>query len=195
MDSNEWWGLTTDTIEPELYVSETDEALQYFFDSCFLAGEEQCALWSAGGPGEIQSRFDAVVDRLRQRPISLPLFGLLEYPIFRSGVFTALYSPDTTFSILARVTAELEKERPSQALTELLQLFAAPPPREKPLVDPESGLSNGFEALYIIWCGDKPRREANVTEELLLDIVADWQSVSDLGGEEVSPLAFFCQRE
>ncbi len=195
MDANQWYGIEPEVPDPALVVGDADHALQHFFDSCFVVGEEKCFLWSAGGPGEIRSRYDAVISKLRQRPANIPKFGLLEYPLFRSLAMSALFSPEAGFTLLALLIRDLETGRPSEALASILSTLAASNPSEAPLEDFVTGLTNGWEASYVIPCLDKPVRAANVTEATLAAVVDRWRSVSYLLGLQYSYIEIFCQRE
>lgn len=151
MDFNTWYKPEK---VPELDIGDADTALSNFFQFCFDAGPDKCAFWY-GSPEEIRDRFFEADRRILEKPLPVPGFGLIRTPLWRSGVYSALYQPGETFALLASVTAEVYNRAAGPAIHAYLEIVGnASSPVEPPLVDPTTGLKNSPNAAYTIACSD-----------------------------------------
>jgi pimeloyl-ACP methyl ester carboxylesterase len=90
---------------------DADEAAQYFFQSCYDAGEGgNCTFW-AESPPAIQARFQAIVDDMELHPIPVTI----EIPAFatvsdlRTVMASVLYQPLALFAAFASMLVDLEQ--------------------------------------------------------------------------------------
>ncbi|KAJ7269217.1 Alpha/Beta hydrolase protein [Mycena rebaudengoi] len=91
-------------------VTDTDKALQTFFDSCAAAGPDLCAFYKPTVV-EIADRLMALTASIRTQPIPVLTpagYGLVDYSLLRLSVLEALYRPFSLFPTLARGLAALE---------------------------------------------------------------------------------------
>ncbi|KAL4950990.1 TAP-like protein-domain-containing protein [Aspergillus filifer] len=100
---------------------DTDKALNFFFESCFNAGDIKntssgCAFWGRS-IADIRSRLDIILAEIKYNPIpvpagpdsSCPLPMLATYSDLKQLVLQTIYTPATGFPELANVLAGLEK--------------------------------------------------------------------------------------
>lgn len=175
MDFNTWYQPEK---EPELDVSDADAALRGFFQFCYDAGPEKCAFWF-NSTKEIQDRFFEADRRLLEKPLPVPGFGLLKTPLWRSGVYQALYQPTETFTLLAGVAAEIYNRAAGPTIRSYLELInGQTSPAEPALVDPTSGLKNSPNAALTIACSDGGARGAELGRSELDAIFDQYLRVS-----------------
>jgi pimeloyl-ACP methyl ester carboxylesterase len=95
-------------------VSATDDSLRYFFSVCAEAGKVKCKFArNSSSAEEIEDRFNAMVEKLEQEPISYSdvasgVFGILTYTNVLNSLFHWLYSPTASFPIVASALAAVE---------------------------------------------------------------------------------------
>jgi hypothetical protein len=80
-----------------------------FYTGCADAGPEGCAFW-APTASDIKTNLTNIINTVRSDPIPMRTkagYGLLDYAMLRSALFTSLYSPYQAFPILAEGFAEL----------------------------------------------------------------------------------------
>ena len=99
LDFNDYYMSNKD---PNLDIGDADLALNYFFQACHDAGPDACAIWSQSTKG-IRKHFHEADQRLYNAPLPVPGYGLVKWPLWRSGVYNALYSPARGFALLAGV--------------------------------------------------------------------------------------------
>ncbi|KDR73268.1 hypothetical protein GALMADRAFT_727774 [Galerina marginata CBS 339.88] len=92
---------------------DTDKVLQAFFDGCFKAGPKACAFY-ASSPSTISRNLDALYASVLAQPImayspALPTYGIVDHVTLKNAVFTSLYTPYSSFSMLAQGLADLKK--------------------------------------------------------------------------------------
>jgi hypothetical protein len=91
-------------------VTDTDKALQTFFDGCAAAGPDLCAFYKPTVV-EIADRLTALTASIRTQPIPVLTpagYGLVDYSLLRLSLLGALYHPFSLFPTLARGLAALE---------------------------------------------------------------------------------------
>ncbi|KAJ7921954.1 Alpha/Beta hydrolase protein [Mycena leptocephala] len=105
LDPDAWFSANL-TIE----VTDTDKALQTFFDGCAAAGPDLCAFYKPTVV-EIADRLTALTASIRTQPIPVLTpagYGLVDYSLLRLSLLGALYHPFSLFPTLARGLAALE---------------------------------------------------------------------------------------
>ncbi|KAJ7265165.1 hypothetical protein C8J57DRAFT_1718426 [Mycena rebaudengoi] len=105
LDPDSWFSANW-TID----VTDTDKALQTFFDGCAAAGPDLCAFYKPTVV-EIADRLTALTASIRTQPIPVLTpagYGLVDYSLLRLSVLEALYRPFSLFPTLARGLAALE---------------------------------------------------------------------------------------
>jgi hypothetical protein len=91
-------------------VTDTDKALQTFFDGCAAAGPDLCAFYKPTAV-EIADRLTALTASIRTQPVPVMTpagYGLVDYSLLRLSLLDALYQPFSLFPTLARGLAALE---------------------------------------------------------------------------------------
>ncbi|KAJ7882484.1 hypothetical protein B0H13DRAFT_1629451, partial [Mycena leptocephala] len=131
--------------------TDTDKALQAFFDGCAAAGPDLCAFYKPT-VAEIAERLSALTDSVRAQPvpaITTTGYGLVDY-FLRSVIFGALYSPYTTFAPLAEGLATFENGNG----TVLYSLPQQSPFQCDCTNDAVPFHLNGMESAIAVECGD-----------------------------------------
>ncbi|KAJ7909251.1 Alpha/Beta hydrolase protein, partial [Mycena leptocephala] len=147
VDADAWLNANL-TIE----ATDTDKALQAFFDGCVAAGPDVCAFYKPTA-AEIAGRLSTLTDSVRAQPvpaITTTGYGLVDYSFLRSVIFGALYSPYTTFAPLAEGLATLENGNG----TVLYSLSQQSPFQCDCTNDTAPFHLNGMEARIAVECGD-----------------------------------------
>jgi hypothetical protein len=90
--------------------------MQAFFDMCHAAGPVGCAFYDSSSK-KIKGKLDEVYQALLKKPLPVALldragdaqdnYGLIDYSLVRSGIFSSLYNPWETYYSLAEGLAEL----------------------------------------------------------------------------------------
>ncbi|KAJ7660883.1 Alpha/Beta hydrolase protein [Mycena polygramma] len=91
--------------------TDTDKALQSFFDGCAAAGPDLCAFYEPTAAA-IADRLEALTNSIRTQPVPVitpAAYGLVDYSLLRSTIFSVLYDPYKMFPTLAQSLAALEK--------------------------------------------------------------------------------------
>ncbi|CAA7269867.1 unnamed protein product [Cyclocybe aegerita] len=93
-------------------IVDADKTLQTFFDACAAAGPDSCAFHSPQ-PSAIKQRLNALYERVLRQPVpayssSFPQYGVLDYALLKSTIFSMLYAPYLAFPILAQGLKLLE---------------------------------------------------------------------------------------
>ncbi|KAJ6459651.1 hypothetical protein C8R45DRAFT_1030624 [Mycena sanguinolenta] len=105
LDPEAWFSANL-TIE----ATDTDKALQTFFDGCAAAGPDLCAFYQPTAAA-IAERLTALTESIRMQPgpaITPAGYGLVDYSLLRMTIFESLYQPYSTFPSLAKGLAALE---------------------------------------------------------------------------------------
>jgi hypothetical protein len=90
-------------------MEDTDATLQNFFDGCAASGPDGCAFY-APTSAAIAANLTVLSTSLLNEPIPVITdisYGLFSYTYLRNVIFTALYTPYTSFALLAQGFAEL----------------------------------------------------------------------------------------
>ncbi|KAJ6534208.1 TAP-like protein-domain-containing protein [Mycena capillaripes] len=90
-------------------MEDTDATLQTFFDGCAASGPDGCAFY-APTSAAIAANLTALGTSLLNDPIPVITnisYGVFSYTYLRNVMFTALYTPLTSFALLAQGLAEL----------------------------------------------------------------------------------------
>lgn len=97
---------------------DADAAVRTFFTACFEAGPEVCVFHkNATSPDELEARYMAIYDSLKEEPIEVtdPSLGIPPFTVrwqdVSTAVFIATYTPTGAlgFTALAQVLTELEQ--------------------------------------------------------------------------------------
>lgn len=131
---------------------DTDAALDTFFQTCYEAGPDRCAVYDSS-PSRISDNFDAFHEQLKTSP--LPVFnndksyGILDYTTARQFAREMLYSPFSSFPAYAEALALAQKGNGSAlyALAGTPNSFTCDCAN---VTNPE----NGVDALIAIGCND-----------------------------------------
>ncbi|ESK91339.1 alpha beta hydrolase fold family [Moniliophthora roreri MCA 2997] len=138
------------TGERRSLVSDTDDAVRWFFKDCHDAGPEKCSFYESSVES-IEERLDKLYQSIIRAPVPVRnagiSYGLVDYATLRSVIFSALYAPFDQWSTLATVLADLEKGN-GTALFQMA-IDAASPGPTPPLFE-----SNTFEIQTAIGCND-----------------------------------------
>lgn len=171
VDYNEWHrGVHTN------FVRDADKVLNGFYKLCFQAGPSTCAFY-APSPAKIETRFRALLDGLREKPVVVPARApdgtaaadngapdmpqIINYSSLRRTLSSVLYQPLYLFPEFARVLAALEAGdglpflRMSGGGRSSLQSFCplAPKPVE-PTVPPPSIAESTADMFAAVLCAD-----------------------------------------
>ena len=164
--------------DPAVDIGDADLALSNFFQACHAAGQDNCVIWSRTVKG-IRTRFMQADQQILNSPIPVPGYGLLKWPLWRSGVYTALYRPSDGFPLLASVAAEILNGTAGPYITAYMELvLSAATAESTTLVDPKTGLRNSPNAAYFISCGDSGGT-SDLTTSALATLFNSYRKVSD----------------
>ncbi|KAJ7503986.1 Alpha/Beta hydrolase protein, partial [Mycena galericulata] len=145
--------LTSSNLTIEM--SNSDDALQSFFDGCSAAGPGGCA-FSAPTSAEVASKLDELSASVKAQP--LPIFtpisyGVLGYTLLRNFVYNALADPYDLFPFLGQSLADLANGNASTMYS-----ASVLPPFECPVCNSTTPVlpfhENSFEAAVAVSCGD-----------------------------------------
>jgi pimeloyl-ACP methyl ester carboxylesterase len=189
LDFNDYYSSDKD---PALDIGDADLALHNFFQACHDAGPDACALWS-NTTEEIKNHFVKADQRLFAAPLPVPGRGLLKWPLWRSGVYNALYRPSQGFPALAAVVSEILDGAAGpyiQAYMALVQNAASP--AETYLVDSQTGLRNSPNAGSLISCSDAGAQSKDPSSEDLTATLTKYQSVSEFFAGVASQFGLIC---
>ncbi|KAJ7838606.1 Alpha/Beta hydrolase protein [Mycena olivaceomarginata] len=111
--------LIDGVVDPEAWFSanltiestDTDKALQTFFDGCAAAGPDLCAFYKPTA-AEVAERLTTLTESVRRTPIPALAstgYGLVDYSLLRNTIFKSLYAPYEWFPALAQGMAALER--------------------------------------------------------------------------------------
>uniref|UniRef100_A0A0W0EVX2 Peptidase S33 tripeptidyl aminopeptidase-like C-terminal domain-containing protein n=2 Tax=Moniliophthora roreri TaxID=221103 RepID=A0A0W0EVX2_MONRR len=141
------------TTEWKAMVSDTDDALRWFFKDCHDAGPEKCLFYESSVEA-IGERLDKLYQSIIKVPVPVRIagvsFGLVDYATLRSIIFSRLYHPFDTWATLATALADLEKGNG----TTLIQMIGTPPPIPSPCDPPQVFESNLLDSLTALACND-----------------------------------------
>ncbi|KAF7363044.1 AB hydrolase-1 domain-containing protein [Mycena venus] len=151
MDGEAWYsGNITNSME------DTDATLQTFFDRCAAAGPDACP-FHAPTAAAIAANLMALSTSLIDTPIPVITnvsYGVFTYTYLRNVLFTGLYTPYTSFPLLAQGLAQLATGNAT-----ILYQMAEEIPYECPRGsqrDPVEFDQNDQEASIPTACGDGP---------------------------------------
>ncbi|KAJ7038710.1 Alpha/Beta hydrolase protein [Mycena alexandri] len=147
VDANAWLNANL-----TIAATDTDAALQTFFDGCAAAGPDLCAFYKPTAP-EIAERLTSLTDAVRREPIPAITsqgYGLVDYSLLRMVIFNALYTPYVSFPPLAEALAALENGNG----TSLYLMLQDVPFQCDCADDTVPFTANGAEAAIAIQCGD-----------------------------------------
>jgi pimeloyl-ACP methyl ester carboxylesterase len=189
LDFNDYYSSDKD---PALDIGDADLALHNFFQACYDAGLDACALW-ANTTKEIENLFVEADQRLFDGPLPVPGHGLLKWPLWQSGVYNALYSPARGFPPLAGVASEILDGAAGpyiEAYMDLVQI--SPSPAETYLVDSKTGIRNSPNAGSLISCSDAGAQSNDLSSKELDATFTKYQSVSHFFAGVSSRFVFIC---
>ncbi|KAH8712115.1 TAP-like protein-domain-containing protein [Phaeosphaeriaceae sp. PMI808] len=100
---------------PETAVEDADDGMQYFFKTCYEAGEGKCSFaGKSGSAQDIEKRFNALLAKLEKDPfqiilpsLSVPMIVSKKYVL--QVLFQALYSPMFNYPYVSQGLTALEK--------------------------------------------------------------------------------------
>ncbi|KAJ7204027.1 TAP-like protein-domain-containing protein [Mycena haematopus] len=150
---------------------DTDKVWMAFVHGCVAAGPSECALF-APSTTELLEKVDQIYASVRARPIPVRTntsFGLVDWNLVRSTIFTTLYSPYAMFPRLASALADLSEGNG----TAMFKLFEQP--TFECSCDPSQYLFESLrEATAGIICNDGKR----ISPEFE-DVVAHYHNLSE----------------
>ncbi|KAF8816535.1 hypothetical protein BYT27DRAFT_7182119 [Phlegmacium glaucopus] len=130
---------------------DTDKAMESFYTGCADAGPDKCLFW-APSPDDIRQNLTNLYKSVQSQPMPVKsdrAYGVVDYNMLHTIVFSSLYAPFITFQRLARGLAELA----AGDGTTMLEWIGLPPIRCSQ--DPSRWLKyNSFEAMIAIMCND-----------------------------------------
>ncbi|TEB34822.1 alpha/beta-hydrolase [Coprinellus micaceus] len=88
---------------------DSEKTLQLFFDHCAEGGPVKCPFYSPN-PADIKRNLTALYERLQVEPVVVnanTLYGVIDYTLVCSLVFSSLYTPYDSFKPLADALAQL----------------------------------------------------------------------------------------
>ena len=151
LDFNDYYKSAKD---PHVDIGDADLALDNFFGACQAAGPNVCAIW-ANGTRETRMHFFEADQRILEEPIPIAGYGLLTWPLWRSGVYNALYRPAEGFPLIAGAAREILDGAAGPNIRAYLSIVqGAASSTDTYLSDPQTGLSNGPNAGTLISCAD-----------------------------------------
>jgi hypothetical protein len=133
--------------------TDTDKVLQSFFDSCAAAGPDLCAFYEPTAAA-IADRLTTLTASIRAQPVPVitpTAYGLVDYSLLRSVLFSSLYVPYILFGPVAQGLAALEAGDGSILFSIAQQ---APPFQCDCSNDTVPFHLNNGEAVFAIQCGD-----------------------------------------
>ncbi|KAJ7908232.1 hypothetical protein B0H13DRAFT_2017302 [Mycena leptocephala] len=148
LDADAWFSANL-TIE----ATDTDKVLQSFFDSCAAAGPDLCAFYEPTAAA-IADRLTTLTASIRAQPVPVitpTAYGLVDYSLLRSVLFSSLYVPYILFGPVAQGLAALEAGDGSILFSIAQQ---APPFQCDCSNDTVPFHLNNGEAVFAIQCGD-----------------------------------------
>lgn len=115
-------------------LQDTDAVLDSFFEYCYKAGPELCALYTAGGQREIKQRFENILASLEGKPIGVAGHGSIAPDLItRSDLLwtirTAVYAPLQYWPTLVALLVDIERRNgTSFAMSKQQELQISVPP-------------------------------------------------------------------
>ena len=169
--------------DPEFDIADADLALNTFFQACHASGSTKaCAIWSQS-LADIEAKFYKADQLLFNDPLPVPGLGLLNWPLWRSGVYTALYRPSEGFPLVAGAITEVLSGAAGPYIEAYLTLaLSGDVAGASNPIDPSSGLRNSLDAGDIISCSDSGGSATTLTEQQLEAKFSRYQQVSEYFG-------------
>ena len=166
--------------DPSKSIGDTDKVFADFFQECFNAGAEKCALWRPSVDAVKQAFWKA--DRMIfERPLNVPQIGVLLFSEWRSLVYNQLYTPNTAFVGVAEAAREILNGTAGLVVQAAAAALLVPSSSaESPLLDAR-GLSNGDEGGVVIQCSDRAARGRVASEAQVEKIFQSYEQVSEIG--------------
>lgn len=166
--------------------------MTHFFKSCHDAGPDKCTFWF-NSPEDIRDQFFKADRRLLEQPLPVPGFGLLKAPLWRSGVYNALYQPAEVFPLLAGVTAEIRNRTAGPAIQLYLDIVKnASLTVETLLIEPRTGLKNSPNAGLTIACSEGGAQVEDLDTRELEAVFGRYSGVSRFFAGVSSQYYFVC---
>ncbi|KAJ6569153.1 alpha/beta-hydrolase [Mycena capillaripes] len=148
LDADAWFNANL-TIE----ATDTDKVLQSFFDGCAAAGPDLCAFYEPTAAA-IADRLAALTESVRAQPVPVitpTAYGIVDYSLLHSVLFTSFYVPYMLFGPVAQGLAALESGDGSI----LFSIAQQTPPFQCDCSNDTAPFHlNGGEAVFAIQCGD-----------------------------------------
>ena len=168
--------------DPNLDIGDADAALEKFFTACHDAGKAACSIWS--------KNIDEILDRLYQAdkilyttPLPVTGLDLLTWPLWRFGVFNALYNPLEGFPLLAGAVSEVLSGSAGPYIEAYMHIVqeAASSTASWP-TDPKTGLKNSPNAGTFISCSDSGGPGKKLQKQELVALFSKYNNVSSYFG-------------
>lgn len=157
---------------------DADKVMDSFYTGCADAGPFVCPFW-ASSPDDIERNLTALYDSLRSRPLPVKTkmsYGIFDYGLLRSIVFSSLYNPYASFPSLAQGLAELAAGNPQQ-----LSEYILPPPFECSCDSSERAFAPVRDSQTAVICndGDDVPDDLKSTEEYfeMLTKASSWSEI------------------
>ncbi|KIY71249.1 alpha/beta-hydrolase [Cylindrobasidium torrendii FP15055 ss-10] len=146
LDSNTWYnGILEDSLR------DSDKVIQAFFDECYAAGPDLCALWG-DSPDAVSANMTNIMSKIRARPV--PVFtddgySIVDYATVRRALFDAVYRPYDSFQPFATALEQL-----SLGSGELMYNFIRKPDFQCPCSNTGLGEKDVFDGAPVVMCND-----------------------------------------
>jgi pimeloyl-ACP methyl ester carboxylesterase len=169
----------------------TDEAVQYFFDTCYQVGPTLCPFYESS-PQAISRRFQNIVNSLAEAPIpvsdnsTLLMPELAYYSDLKQILLSVVYTPLEDFPLLAQILVDLEKGNGSSLVASAGAVVG---------YDPSQTYNSnaGWEIPLIILCADGAGRHNITTFQELETYVNLLQSQSRYVGDTWGHVSLSCR--
>lgn len=189
LDFNDYYDWDKD---PSLDIGDADAALEYFFSACHDAGKAACSIWSTKMDG-IRKQFHQADEKLYTSPLPVTGLGLLKWPLWRFGVYNALYNPTLGFPLLAGGLSEVLSGSAGPYIETYMEMvLEAATSTAKWPTDPQTALKNTPNAGAFISCTDSGGPPKKLNQRDLDAMFSKFQSVSHFFGGISASFDFIC---
>ena len=188
LDLSNWYSAEQN---PELDIGDADKALENFFTNCYLAGKDQCPLWS-NSVEKIKQRFYEADQSISKNAIPVPDYGLLKWPLWRSAVYSAMYIPAEGWPILAGAVSEVLAGSAGPYITAAMKYISPQSSSDLWLLDPKTGLRNSPNAGTFIQCSDSGAPTGQLSDSQLSSIFTRYRGVSKFLAGVSSQFVIIC---
>ena len=189
LDLNDYYKWNKD---PGLDIGDADLAFEHFFQACHDAGKKACSIWAANIDA-IREKLDRADQQLYTAPLPVPGYPLLSWPIWRSGVYNALYRPAQGFPLLAGAVSEILSGVAGPYIEGYMAIVqGALTSADDWPKDPKTGLNNSPNGGTYISCADSGGPSKKLDQADLAALFSRYNKTSDVFGGISWQFAIFC---